>query len=341
MPKTGATLRWRHLVLEMLVAFSLAFLIWLYMHSRAQTTLDQEKIPVQIQLAPGQRELFNMEVVGDPHIIASFSGPSSRLRELKKRLQRGLVKASVVWTVSDEKLNDLSWTESIRVDPTHIEAPPGVHIDLDENSRSCRINLQRMSERVLPVRLEYAGELKVSQIKVEPATVQVRGPQEVLDKAVAISTQPCALEPPSGADPLVRGKVALVSEIDGRPVSVNPKQVNFRCAVVAKQKAYEVTDVPVLFLCPPEFPYRPRFADDKAGKISVRIVGPSSDERPPVLAYVELNGASLSRGRNLEPVRLQLPKDFTLLSNSSPVIAFYLDEIDRGAIRAEPVSRKE
>ena len=49
------TFRFRYVLLEMLVALALAFLIWLYAHSRAQDSIDRVQIPVQIQLAAQQR----------------------------------------------------------------------------------------------------------------------------------------------------------------------------------------------------------------------------------------------------------------------------------------------
>lgn len=322
--------RLRQLTLEMLVALSLAFLIWLYTHSRALTTLEHIQVPVQIQLVTAQRELFSLEVNGEARVTASFSGSSSRMREFKRKLQRGQVQASVVLTLSEDKLNETTCGETVRVEPAHFSLPPGVHVDLADTA-TIQITLHRMTERLLPVRLDFTSEGKVSQIKVEPSTVLVRGPQAVLDKALAISTQPCSLNvpPDETADPMLRGKVELVSEIDGRPVFTHPKQVNYRCKVQPKHRVYEVADIPVFFLTPPQFPYRPRFANDKAGKINVRLIGPVSDEKPPVLAFVELTGTNLARGRNLEPVRLQLPKDFTLLHNNTPVITFFLDEGDR------------
>jgi hypothetical protein len=106
--------------------------------------------------------------------------------------------------------------------------------------------------------------------------------------------------------------------------------------VQPKQKIYELTDVPVQFLCPPQFPWRARFADDKAGTVSLRLLGPAAEERPPVRAFIDLTGTQLFRGRNLEPLRLQLPKDFTLVQSTPQVMAFYLEEIGAAAAVEEP-----
>src|SRR6266566_3940554 len=67
------TFRFRHTLLEMLVALSLAFLVWLYTHSRAQDSIDRALVPVQIQLAAQQRDQFLSETTfcGTLHVETS------------------------------------------------------------------------------------------------------------------------------------------------------------------------------------------------------------------------------------------------------------------------------
>src|ERR1700687_3418137 len=101
-----ATFRFRHTLLEMLVALSLAFLVWLYTHSRAQDSIDRVQVPVQIQLAPQQRDLFLLETSSSPNVTVSFTGPSSRIRELRRKFQHGLVQASVTLDIAEERLSE-------------------------------------------------------------------------------------------------------------------------------------------------------------------------------------------------------------------------------------------
>src|SRR5207302_226646 len=98
--------RIRQRLLEVLVALSLAFLVWLYTRSRDQEILDRVPIPVQIQLAKPHAGNYDLEVNGHSRIAVSFSGPPSRIRELRRRLQRGLVQVSVNITVPEERQND-------------------------------------------------------------------------------------------------------------------------------------------------------------------------------------------------------------------------------------------
>ena len=322
------TFRFRYVLLEMLVALALAFLIWLYAHSRAQDSIDRVQIPVQIQLAAPQRDQFLLETSGAPNVTVSFNGPSSRIRELRHKLQRGLVQASATLTIAEDRLAETTFCENLHVEASQVTVPAGVVIDLADDGCSIPVTVQRITERQLPVKFDSTGDVRATQVKVEPATVLVRGPKHILDRAQAIHTQPYALTVPSPptADGVVRGQVALATDLEGRAILATPRLINFRCKVQPRQRIYELADVPVKFLCPPEFPWRTRFLGNNAGKVRVRLLGPAGEEDPPVCAFVDVTGAQLLRGRNLEPLRLQLPKDFTLVESVPSVIVFYLEE---------------
>jgi hypothetical protein len=326
--------RMRQRLLEVLVALSLAFLVWLYTRSRDQEVLDRVPIPVQIQLAKPYAGNYDLEVNGHSRVAVSFSGPPSRIRELRRRLLRGLVQLSVTLTVPEERQNDASYRDSVRVDTDDIPVPPGVAAVAAEESTTIPYTIRRLAERILPVHLDYAGETRISQIKIEPATVTVRGPKDILDRIWSISTMPYALSQTpdaSAGNNTVRGEVSLVSELEGRPLQTTPKSVAFSFRVRPRQKTYEVTDVPVRFLCPPHYAFRPRFARDHSGKVNLRVQGPAGEESPPVVAFVDLTSGTFGRGRNLEPVRLQLPKEFTLVQETPPLVSFILEPVEPSA----------
>src|SRR6516162_9707672 len=71
------------------VALVLGFLVWLYARSRDQEMMDNVPIPVQIALAPGQGDNYDVEVTGPAQVVASFAGPPSRMRELRSLIQHG------------------------------------------------------------------------------------------------------------------------------------------------------------------------------------------------------------------------------------------------------------
>jgi hypothetical protein len=327
-----AAYRLPHVVLEALVALSLAFLVWLYARSRHHETLDQVPIPVQVTLAPAQAGQYDLEVHGSSRALVSFTGPPSCVRELREKLQRGAVRVNLVLTVPEDRQNDSTYRDTICVEPTNVPVPPGVEASLVEAPFCIPVTVHRLVERRLPVRLDYAGEPRISQVKLEPATVMVRGPKDILDRVRSIATQPFTLPSPGDNvavnDSIARGEVALVHELEGRPVQITPETITLRYRVLPRQKAYEVADVPVNFLCPPNFPWRPRFGNQRAGRVTVRVLGPTAEEAPAVLAYVDLTHGDFTQGRNREPLRLQLPREFQLAQDTPPLVTFYLDPLE-------------
>jgi len=317
------------MILELLVALCLAFLVWLYAHSRAQDTIDNVLIPISLQLSAGQQDQYELDIRGPRQVTVSFEGPASRIRQLRYSVQRGLVKAVIPCSVPEERLKDSRFSEKIVVEPGHIEVPPGVRLVLTEEGNLLQVTFHRLVERELPVKLEHSPDVRVRPIQLDPATVLVRGPQEILDRARFMPTQPYAFPPgPDGGvdETIVQGQVDLATELGGRPVQARPQQVTFSCRVHPKQKTYELTDVPVLFLCPPGFPWSPTFGADQSGKVTLRIIGPPGDEVPVPQAYVDLTKGNFSQGRNLEPIRVQLPRDFQLAPQSPPMVSFFLEE---------------
>ena len=50
------------------LALSLAFLVWLYARGREQEAIDNVPIPVQLTLAPGQEDHYDLEVTGPSQV---------------------------------------------------------------------------------------------------------------------------------------------------------------------------------------------------------------------------------------------------------------------------------
>jgi hypothetical protein len=323
-----ATYRFHTFVIEGLISLCLAFILWLYMNSRTQQSIDHVQIAVQIQLAPTQRDQFALEVPTSPRVLVSFSGQNSRIRELRKKLQRSQVQASITYIVPEDKMNDATHNTTVSVEASHIDLPPGVLVEIVEPSAQVPITVHRIVERTLPVQLEYTGEARVSQIKLEPSTVLVRGPKTALDRADRIATLPYVITPPpeESDDPTVKDQVTVATELEGRVIQVTPRQVKMTCKVQSKKKWYRIADVPIHFLCPEQYAFRTRFAEDKLSKVSLKIVGPAGDEPPAVSAFIDLTAANLGRGRNVLPIRVQLPKEYQILEMVPPTLAFYLEE---------------
>lgn len=313
-------------LISSLMALSLAFLSWLYVRSRDQETLDNVPVPVRVSVA--QPEQYELDVPDPCHIVASFSGPPSRIRELRGMLHRGEMLVEITLTVGPDTLQTESpYLETVVVNSSDLHPPQGITSMVVEGRNRIPVTLHRLVQRTLPVRFSHLLDDRVAGVVIDPPTVQVRGPREVLDRARDIATQPYALRPgeEEGPQAAAEGVVPVARELDGRTVSVTPSSVFVRFTVRPRQKVYELNDVPVQFLCPANFAFRPQFTDERASKISLRVEGPATEAPPAVVAYIDLTERKLDPGLYAdEPLRVQLPKDFQLAQKPPRSASFRL-----------------
>jgi hypothetical protein len=321
------------MALEMLVALSLAFLIWLYTRGCDQNTLDHVPIPVQVCLAPEVADQYDLEVTGPSRVQVSFSGPPSRIRELRGKLQRGEVKVALMLSIPPERSGQSRYRDTLRVEPGDVPVPPGVTVFVFEDRNRIPVTVRRLVERLLPVRLDYTDE-RISQVKLDPATVLVHGPQDILDRTRALSTLPYAL--PSSQDQssatslakeYIKGTIRLTQELDGRPIRTTPASVAFRLHLRPLQKTYELSAVPIRFLCPTNLAGLPRFANANTGTVCVRVTGPAADGPPQVEAFVDLTRGKYGPGDNEGFLEIQLPRDYQLAEEPSRRVLFRLEPV--------------
>lgn len=311
------------------VALGLAVLVWLYARSRDPEVLDNVPIPVQVSLTPAQAEHYDLEVTGPAQVPVSFRGPPSHIRELRGLLQEGGLHVDVTVVVPDDRKNEGRYLDTVRIDAADVHALPGVTPLVMEGRNRLPITLRRLVQRRLPVRLDPAPEDRVRQVVIEPATVLVRGPKVILDRVRFLPTQPsllvsaCDMEPDQ--EEVAAGVVPLVKELDGRPVTTVPENVSVRLTYHPRERVYELTDVPIRFLCPADWTLRPRFVTPSADKVRLRLRGPADAEPGTVAAYLDLTARKFGPGLYIdEPLRLQLPRDFTLAQDPPRAAAFRL-----------------
>jgi hypothetical protein len=316
-------------LISVAVAIILGFLVWLYARSRDQEMLDNVPVPVTIVLASNQAEKYDLEVTGPAQIIASFSGPPSRIRELRGLIQRGGLRVQTTMVVPEDRLNEARYLDTVRVDAADLHPPPGVRAIVAEGRNRIPVTLRQLVERRLPVRLDYTPDEPASQVIVEPAKVSVRGPRDILDRLRAVPTQPFARpnrSDSSGRDEQVTTTtVALVQELEGRPIKTAQSHVTVRLTLRARQQVYEVVDVPVYFLCPADFAFRPQWVDARSSKISLKLEGPEGEDAPLVTAFVDLTQRQFEAGLDAdEPLRLQLPRGYQLAQPPPRSASFHL-----------------
>ncbi|VTS05199.1 YbbR-like domain-containing protein [Tuwongella immobilis] len=335
-------------LISVAVAVSLAFLVWLHSRTREQETLDNIPIPVQIQLSAQDTERYLLELNGPSQVVASFTGPAARIRELRGQLQRGEIHVASHYAVSADRANEARYLDTIGVKPEEIQVPPGVHVTVLAGQNRIPVTIRRMIERPLPVTLDHALDDRLGTLQIEPPTVVVRGPQEVVERLASIPTRPFLLPRNTPTDSLedvpLRSGMDLRDEIDGQTIHTFPDRVMVRATLRPKRKTYEVR-IPVQFLCPANCPWQPQWASqtkiiendpsqtrtEPTGMITVKLIGPAQDEAPPVRAFVDLTGREFQILGDLrprlytdEPIQLQLPKEFQVTHCPSRVEAFHL-----------------
>jgi hypothetical protein len=302
--------------------------VWLYARSRDQEILDNVPVPVQITLPSNQADNYNLELGGTSQVVVSFTGSPAHIRELRGMIQRNELHVDLTFTVPDERLAESRYSDTVLVDSTDIHTPPGVTPMVVEGRNRIPVTLHRLVEKRLPVRFDSALDEVVGPVEIDPPSVVVRGPQEVLDRVRAIPTVP-STQPSRSSNGPASTKVALVQELENRPVRVSPNRVTIHLPAKSR-KVYELPDVPVQFLCPPNFTLRPHWLekDERSGRLNLRLIGPTQDDAPRVYAFIDLTRGSFVSGLNHEPVQIQLPKDFQLADDAPRVIAFQLEPAD-------------
>jgi len=317
------------------IAITLAFLVWLHARNREQEILDNVPIPVTIQLPGHELGRYELELNGPSQILASFTGPASRVREVRGMIQRGEMNVNMTCVVPAERANDARYLDTVNIRAEDLEVPFGVHVNVLAGHNRIPVTVRRLIERPLPVVLDHAIEDRLNTVQIEPTTVVVRGPQEILERLNSVSTKPFTLPKNTPTDTLdevvVRSHIALVDELEGRAIKTTPATVSVRVTLRPKRKSYEVR-VPVHFLCPVNCPWQPQWVQsqpldadsnpraDLVGYATVKVIGPNQDEPPPLHAFIDLTGREFQvlgdvrpRMYTEEPIQLQLPKEFQVV----------------------------
>ncbi len=310
--------------LESLIALSLAFLAWLYIHTRDHESLDNVPVPVQITLAPENAEQYDLEIAGSPQVVVSFFGPPSRIRELRGMLQRGEVRVVVPLSIPEDRLNESRYRDTIHIHGSDVPAPPGVTAIIAEGSNRIPVTLHHLVERRLPVQFNHAAQGRIRQVTVEPEKVVVRGPEDILEHVLAIPTRPYHVPSARGQDKAVSVRLSLVRELEGRPIHALPTTVRVRYTLQPRPRVYQLRQVPVTFLCPATFGYRPQFRSPEDGKLTLRVRAPAATAPPAVVAFIDLTGSPVKAGLNARSIQLQLPRDCKLAQDPPGPLEFEL-----------------
>ncbi len=144
------------------------------------------------------------------------------------------------------------------------------------------MTIRHLVTRELPVTFDPLQEEPPGPVMIEPLVVRVTAPQEVFDNHRSIPTVPSVLPSrpaDAPADAVAVGRIALVQELDGLPVRADPAKVTIKTPTQPREQRV-LRDVPIHFLCPPDFTLRPEFFNDRDSHVSIAVTGPKQGEPP-------------------------------------------------------------
>ena len=184
-------------------------------------------------------------------------------------------------------------------------------------------------EKQLPVKLnkQDLGDRVTGEI-LDPSTVTVRGRQFDLRHAEHLFTQPVNIEGKQANQPVtIEEHVPLEPQLSGRPLRVTPSVISVRFVLKPRQTLKELTEVPVSFLCPPNFPYRPEFVNEHGREDCALRARPGDGRSPRGPGVCRFRNACGKWGGGLhaeEMLQVELPPGFQLVGDRPRLSSFRL-----------------
>lgn len=308
--------KWVDRFSSLAVAFALALMAWLYGSNRDQEIIENVTVPVVVSLNSLQQDNFVLDVVSNMKVHVSFSGSPLKIRELRRSIEHDECVSKIEYSVTEDRLGEHKFGDNVVITESDIPVPKGVRARLVDGKNKIPVTVYRLGEKLIPVRLESGMEGSAfSQVVIEPSSVLVKGPIEILERTKTMPTHFTSIpfSPMAFQNNVLQSvRVAVVEELEGKPVRVLPAKVLVR-SIPEPKKIYELSDVSIRFLCPSNFAFKPRFTDERSAKLDIKIQGPVLNDLPKILAYIDLTARPGTPGLNVESVKLQLPREFLLL----------------------------
>ncbi|MDA8060520.1 MAG: YbbR-like domain-containing protein [Nitrospiraceae bacterium] len=171
-----------NLLLKALSLF-LAILLWFYISQRGQESFTMN-VPIIVNHIPSSVEL---ERASPTHVLVTFTAPPGLYQQLKDQDLSVRIRADSIPT----------GTRRVLISPSMITLPPGIHIQRI-TPKLVSLHLVRTIIRILPVELEYYGQLTVPldrfRITVSPDTIKVQGDAAILNKMRSLRIPPIDLK---------------------------------------------------------------------------------------------------------------------------------------------------
>ena len=256
-------------ILSSLAALSLALLVWLYARSRDQEILDNVTLPVQISLAQADADHYSLEVNGPAQAVVSFSGPAERIRELRGEVQRNELHVAVVVSIAGSAATSPLFRHGPHRNLARCRPRPASRRSSPQGRNRIPVTIRRLATQEMFVSFDSLQQAPPDSVVIEPKVVRhgaagsVRRASFDPDRAVAAADAAGRRAGRRGPHRPCRPRAGA-----GRPARPGGHADGHR---PAGRRACRpaLRNVPIHFLCPPDFTLRPEFFNDRDSRVSL------------------------------------------------------------------------
>lgn len=306
----------------LLMSIATAVLVWYGLQVMTGFGTRVTDIPVTVQPPPGWIVLDTSTRTVDLDFLGT--------REDLRLLNRDLVKVTV----------DLrSHTDTApcvhRFEDADINAP-GMPVMKRASPGQITVRMDRQATKQVPVRLDTQNMLPAGYEQkapvITPATVQITGPEKLLETIGDVSTQPIDLD--GRIRTFTRRNVRLAPPAGEGAVHVRmePAAVTLEVPIVERSASVRFEDVPIGLLCPPGQALAASVAPDTA---AVTVKGPpelvNTLLATDIRLFADATGAAPGSSA-VRAVHADLPDRISLVQTDPPQVRI---QIEFGELRAE------
>lgn len=282
--------------LKFISAF-LSIFLWVYV-------LNSEKVKFEKTVALEYIMPVDMIFAEKPVQEVTFliEGPRAFVRTVAEREDRLVIDLNRA-----NARRQLNFT--VDINPAQLELPFGMVVER-VLPRRISIRLEKKASKIVPLRLQYAGQLpdklSLGKTQLVPSEVEVYGPRSVVTRLKEIPVKPIDLENLPGQD-----QVSVDVQLPDDRLTVNAGEIVFNYQLKAASSNLTLKNLPIRFLS------EKRKISSKTKTARVKLLVPEKiiKNRSNVSSTVQVwaDIPSEARGRTVVPLKVVLPPSMHLL----------------------------
>jgi YbbR domain-containing protein len=285
-----------------LLSLLVAFALWFFVNAGERDTeaafqvpLELRNIPAHLMLVSPRTDFIDLRVTG-PRTLLSRIDPE----RLAMALDLGGVRPGPA---------------VFRLRPEALELPRGVNV-VRLTPSEVTLELARVVRKTVPVRLVFSGkppiDLRVTEVKLAPESVEVFGPSSEVDEVKAAETEPLDLS--EAAPGVIERDVGLAAPQEY--LSFSAALVHARVRLEEPEQTRVLKSVPVIVR---NSDYR---TDLKPSRLKLTLRGPRSLIESLELGHgaVYIDAADLAPGSYELPPQVDLPLEVELVKREPSAV---------------------